>query len=382
MFLIFFLLNYAPEDSNAHYLLDKQLARYFPAWDSRYDDVSNALRTSQGCLDFWHWYINLETKLEANLASWFGVRYRNRYLGDYDRHVSNHHFEPFFQLRDYLRFLFTVAPHYYKGEDELGLGFFWGRDYRDYVETFVILEDFDRNYSYKNTPDGPDKITYQTFPVKWQVRLNRYWSSGHLALASELTNRYFLRSTEHELIYPPYFQERGLHRSLNARFWQDIGKFRAGMVLDVYASEQYNIDTSRVHTKDIFEALIEPMFAYSITDKWQPTLYFTYNYKTEDDSLLLFSTGIAETVDYRRDVFAYLIDVEFHPGGSFIWHFGMQQQFYANNQGRSARERRFTLGLEYRYKNVWFYIVEAMEGDYPMPNWLHNRTYVQLMLTF
>jgi hypothetical protein len=382
MFFIFFLLCYAPEDSNAHYLLDKQLARYFCAWDSHYDDATNALRTSQGCLDFWHWYIDLETKLEANLASWFGVRYRNRYLGDYDRHVSNHHFEPFFQMRENLRFLFTVAPHYYKGEDELGIGFFWGRDYRDYIETFVILEDFDRNYSYKNTPDGPDKITYETFPVRWQVRLNRYWSSGHLALAGELTNRYWLRSTEHEFTYPPYFQERGLHRSLCARFWQDVGKLRAGMILDLHASELYNIDTSRVHTVDIFETLVEPMLAYCITDKWRPTLYLTYNYKTEDDSLLLFSTGIAETVDYQRDIFAYLIDVEFHPGGSFIWHFGMQQQFYENNKGRDAVERRFTLGLEYRYGNVWFYIVEAMEGDYPMPNWLHNRTYVQLMLTF
>ena len=223
MSFILLLLCYAPEDSNAHYLLDKQLARYFPAWDSRYDSVSNGLRTSQGCLDFWHWYINLETKLEADLASWFGVRYRNRYIGDYDRHVSNHHFEPFFQLRDNLRFLFTVAPHYYKGEDELGVGVFWGRDYRDYIETFVILEDFDRNYSYKDTPDGPDKIIYETFPVKWQVKLNRYWSSGHVAFAGELTNRYFLRSTEHEFTYPPYFQERALHRAFYTRFWQDIG---------------------------------------------------------------------------------------------------------------------------------------------------------------
>jgi hypothetical protein len=203
-----------------------------------------------------------------------------------------------------------------------------------------------------------------------------------VAFTGELTNRYFLRSTEIEFTYPPYFQERALHRSFHTRVWQNIGKVRAGVILDVYASELYQIDTSRVHTNEIFETLIEPMLAYSITEKWRPTVYFTYNYKTEDDSLYLFPSGLAETVDYRRDIYAYLIDVEFHPGGSFIWHLGMQQQFYENNQGRDAVERRFTLGLEYRYKNVWFYIVEAMEGDYPMPNWLHNRTYVQLMLTF
>jgi hypothetical protein len=382
MLLIFFLLQYAPEDSNAHYIMDKQLAHYFPAWDAYYDGATNALRTSQGCLDFWHWYINLETKLEANLASWFGVRYRNRYFGDYDRHVSNHYFEPFFQIRKNLRFLFTVAPHYYKGEDEVGIGFFWGEDYLNYVETFLVLEDFDRNYSYKNFPDGPDKITYATFPIKWQGKLNRYWSTGHLALSAELTNRYFLRSTEHEFTYPPYFVERGLHRSFYTRFWQDIGRVRAGLISDLYVSELYHIDTSQAHTEDIFEILFEPMLAYRITDKWQPALYFTYNYKTEDDSLYSYSTWLDSVVDYQRDIYAYLIDIEFHPGGSFVWHFGMQQQFYENNQGRSMDERRFTLGCEYRYKNVWFYIVEAMEGDFPMPHWLHNRTYVQLMITF
>lgn len=382
MLLIFFLLQYAPEDSNAHYIMDKQLAHYFPAWDTYYDGATNALRTSQGCLDFWHWYINLETKLEANLASWFGVRYRNRYLGDYDRHISNHHFEPFFQVRKNLRILFTVAPHYYKGEDELGLGFFWGEDYLNYIEMFLVLEDFDRNYSYKNTPDGPDKITYETFPVKWQAKLNRYWSTGHLALAFELTNRYLLQSREREFTYPPYFHEQGLHRSFYTRFWQDIGKVRGGLIFDLYGSELYHIDTSRVHNGDIFEIILEPMIAYRITDKWRPALYFTYNYKTEDDSSYLFSTGMDSVVNYQRDIYAYLFDVEFHPGGSFVWHFGMQQQFYDNNQGRSANERRFTIGCEYRYRNVWFYIVEAMEGDLPMPHWLHNRTYVQLMITF
>jgi hypothetical protein len=382
MLLIFFLLQYAPEDSNSQYLLDKQLAHYSPAWDVYYDSATNALRTSQGCLDFWHWYINLETKLEAHLSSWLGIRYRNRYHGDYGRHVSNHHFEPFFQVRRNLRILFTVAPHYYKGEDELGIGFFWGENYMNFLETLVIVEDFDRNYSYKSTPDGPEKITYQTFPVKWQVRVNRYWRGGHLACNIELTNRYLLRSTEREFTYPPYFHERGLHRAFYTRLWQDIGKIRCGLIFDLYQSEFYHLDTNQTHKDDIFEMILEPMFAYNITDKWKPTLYFTYNYKTEDDSVYFFSTGTDSAVDYQRDIYAYLLNVEFHPRGNFVWHFGIQQQFYQSNQGREADERRFTLGLEYRYKNIWFYIVEAMEGDFPMPNWLHNRTYVQLMMKF
>jgi hypothetical protein len=81
-------------------------------------------------------------------------------------------------------------------------------------------------------------------------------------------------------------------------------------------------------------------------------------------------------------VFAYLVDVEFSPGGNFIWHFGTQREFYSNNQGREFRDRRINLGVEYRYKNIWFYLVEAMEGDFPTPKYLHNHTYVHLMLKF
>jgi hypothetical protein len=382
MTLVFFLLQYAPEDSNGQYLLDKQLAHYFPAWEAYYDSADNALQVSQGCLDFWHWYINLETKLEADLASWLGIRYRNEYRGDYGQHVSNHHFEPYFQLRDNLRFLFTVAPHYYKGEDELGIGFFLGKNYVNSLETFLIVEDFDRNYSYKNHPDGPDKVIYQTFPVKWQARMKKYWPRGHLAIDAELTNRYLLHSTEIIMVYPPYFYEQGLHRNLHTRFWQDIGKVRCGLIFDLYASEFYHIDTSSAHSEDIFEIILEPMLAYSISNKWRPTFYFTYNYKTDYDSLHLFSSAMDSAVNYQRDIYAYLLDVEFHPGGSFVWHFGVQQQFYENNLSRNCSERRFNLGLEYRYKKVWFYIVEAMEGDYPMPHWLHNRTYVQLTFLF
>jgi hypothetical protein len=379
--LLLVLLLYAPEDSNGQYLLDKQLAHYFPAWEAFYDSAVNGMRTSQGCLDFWHWYIDLETRLEADLASWFGVRYRNRYQGDYGQHVSNHYFEPFFRLNKNLRLFFTVAPHYYKGEDELGIGLSLGRDYINFVETFLIVEDFDRNYSYKNTPDSPDKIIYQTFPVKWQLRVNKYWHGGHVTCNAELTNRYLLTDTDIFFHRPPYFYEQGLHRYFHTRFWQDIGRrLRCGFIVDLQAEEFYHIDTSRAHTEDSYELLVEPVLAYNISEKWRPTLYLTYNYKTDDDSLHIFATYTDSAVHYQRDIYAYLLDVEFHPGGSFVWHFGMQQQFYENNLDRSLDERRFTLGLEYRYQNVWFYIVEAMEGDYPMPNWLHNRTYVQLMI--
>ena len=92
--------------------------------------------------------------------------------------------------------------------------------------------------------------------------------------------------------------------------------------------------------------------------------------------------GTDSLFNYQRDVYAYMIDLEFRPGGNFIWHAGMQREFYCNNQGWEYTERRLLIGFEYRYKNVWFYFVEAMEGDFPTPKWMHNHTYIQLMVKF
>ena len=379
--LIFLLIfSYAPEDSNAHYLMDKQLAHYFPAWDGQFDSTTNAFRTSQGCLDFWHWYIDLETKVTVNLCSWLGLRYRNEYHGDYDNHVANHYFEPFIMAGQNLRLLFTIAPHYYKGEDEIGIGFSLGKSYLNYFQTLFIVEDFDRNYSFKDIPDGADKIIYQQFPIKSKTILNQYWRTGYCTFSLELTNRYWLRSTELTETYPTYFYERGLKRSFYTRINQDLDAWRFGLICDLAQSERSHIDTSQVHKEDIFEMILEPTVAYRINDQWMPTLYLTYNYKTDNDSLVFFNTDEDYWVDYQRDIYAYLFDLVYCPRGNFLWHFGMQQQFYHNNQGDDTRERRFILGFEYRYNKVWLYVVEAMEGDFPMPHWLHNRTYVQLLL--
>lgn len=380
------LFVYAPEDSNAaFYLLDKQLAHYFPSWDARFDSTMGGVRTSQGCLDLLNWYINLDTKYEVSLSTIMGLRYRNRYLGDYGDHISNHYFEPYFQLKENLRLYFTIAPHYYKGEDEIGAGFFIGKNYLNYLETFVIVEDFDRNFSLKDMDPGPDKILYKQHPIGLHSTYNTYWKTGHLNIKLKLTNRYRLQSTEsaYDLGDAPIaYTEKGLNRSFYTRFWQDINKLKIGGIFDLRQSELLRTDTLSSFTGDILEIVAEPMIAYRLTEKWIPTLYLSYNYKSEDDSLYYLDMAQDSAVYYQRDIYAYLIDVAFHPGGSFVWHFGMQRQFYYNNTGREFRERRLLLGIEYRYKNVWLYFVEAMEGDFPTPKWLHNHTYVQLLLKF
>ena len=380
--LVICILSFVPEDSNSQYLLDRQIAHYFPSWEIHFDSMSGGIRTSQGCLDLLNWYIDLDTKFEVNLSRILGLRYRNKYLGDYKNHICDHRFEPFFQLKKNLRLLFTITTHYYKGEDELGFGFFLGKDYLNFLEMFIIAEDFDRNFSLQHMYSGEDKIIYKQHPIKLQTHFNKYWDTGHLSLKFDVSNRYRLQSTEPWDVYPRAYIEEGLHRYFYTRFWQDIDKLRLGTIVDLKQSEFCQVDTTRIYNENIFEIIVEPMISYKLTEKWIPNLYLTYNYKTDDDSIHIFSSLEDSLFHYKRDVYAYLIDVEFHPGGNFIWHFGMQRQFYYNNQGEEFTDRRLLLGFEYRYKNIWFYFIEAMEGDFPTPKWLHNHTYVQLMLKF
>lgn len=367
MLLILYLISYAPEDSNCQYLLDKQLAHYLLPWEVRFDSSSNVLRTSQGCLDLLNWYIDIETRYEVYLSRLLGLRYQNHYRGDYNDHISNHYFQPFFQLNEKGRLFLSVTAHYYKGEDEIGIGYFYGRNYLNYLEGFLFVEDFDRNFSLQATPNGPEKLIYKDlkYPIKMAAIFNRNWRTGKIYFNIELGTRYHLESTD----FPFSYAEEGLKKNIYARCWQDMNKLRIGGIVYFKNIEKSIIRGDALFREAINELIGEPMVAYRLSEKWLPTLYLTYNLKTEDD------TGY-----YRRDAYAYLIDVEFQPGGNFIWHFGTQRQFYYNNQGSNFKERRINLGLEYRFRNIWFYLVEAMEGDFPTPKYLHNHTYVQLMI--
>ncbi|MEO0123116.1 MAG: hypothetical protein ABIL69_03840 [candidate division WOR-3 bacterium] len=364
-----FVFAYAPEDSNYQYLLDKQLAHYFQSWETAFDSTKNGMRTSQGCLDLLNWYINLELRYEAYLSKILGIRYQNRYIGDYDIHISNHYFQPFFQLKENTRLFLSITTHYYKGEDEIGIGYFRGYNYLNFFEFFLLVENFDRNFSLQDMTDGPDKIIYKglNYPIKIKTIFNKKWSTGRFKAEIELGRRYQLESTDK----PSTFREEGYRHTAFIRCWQDVGIFRIGILNEckIYFKKKDNAGFEI--SEKIFDAMPELQITYLKSKKWIPNLYLTYNYKNEID-----------TLHYERNVFAYLLDLEYHPGGNFVWHFGTQRNFYQNNQGIEIKERRINVGLEYHFKNVWFYLVEAMEGDFPTPKYMHNHTYLHFMLLF
>jgi|UniRef100_A0A7V3VTT8 hypothetical protein len=366
---ISFFIAYAPEDSNYQYLLDKQLAHYFQSWEVAFDSTKNGMRTSQGCLDLLNWYISLELRYEAYLSNILGIRYKNWYFGDYNEHISNHYFQPFFQIRENQRLFLTITTHYYKGEDEIGIGYFYGKNYLSFLEVFLLVENFDRNFSLQHMENGRAKVIYKglQYPMKLNVTINKNWMTGRFRTEFTICKPYLLESTDEPITY----KENGYTHSWYIRFWQDIRNFRLGFLNTLKYHKKSVTDSFLYFNDKIFDDTPEIQASCRLNKKWTPILYLTYNYKTEDD-----------TTFYERNVFAYLIDVEFKPEERFIWHFGTQRNFYKNNSGLKIKERRINIGLEYHYKNLWFYLVEAMEGDFPTPKYLHNHTYVQLMLRF
>jgi hypothetical protein len=383
--LLFLILSYiAREDSNCQYLLDKQLAHYFPAWECYFDSSYNGMRTSQGCLDLLNWYIDLQTRYEVLLSRKIGLRYRNHYRGDYNDHINNHYFDPFLRLSDNSELMLSITTHYYKGENEIGIGYQRGKAYVNHIEAFVSVENFDRNFSLKASPEGPDKFTYSglAYPIKLITTINRTWTHGRLYFDCDLGAKYKMHSTT--------LTEEGWNRKANLRVWHDIKQWQLGFISNLQLSEiiqhqNYYAETTTVYKLNTLEMINEPMIAWQINAKWKPVVYLTYNYKTvEEESLRI-------QQPYERNVFAYLVDLEFSPGGRFVWHLGTQRQFYESNytnlsigetNHREFKERRINVGLEYRYNNIWFYLVEAMEGDFPTEKYLHNHTYLQMMIRF
>jgi hypothetical protein len=368
-------MSFVAEDSNFHYLMDRQIGRYYPEWEVRNDSIRNGMRTNQGCLDLLNWYIDLELRYEAQLANWLGLRYRNHFLGDYGNHKTDHFFEPFFPIRPDQRIYLSVTTHYYKGENELGIGYFLGRDYVNCLETFIVAENFDRNFSLKQSGTGHDVRTYRMWPIDWRGTITKNWTGSRLNLKWELTVPYKLESTDD----PVTFRETGSRRSFYGRFWKDFSRIRIGATADCRYSATDVIDTSYHFRTARSEILAEPMIGYQITGYWRPTLYLDFNRKSNRDSIFV-----------ENNVFAYYIDLEYCPtplrnpdsGGVFVWHIGTQRQYYADNRDQEYRERRINLSLEYRYRNLWFNLHEAMEGDFPTPKYLHNHTYLQMNISF
>jgi len=375
MVLFIFLMSFVPEDSNFHYLMDRQIGRYLPEWEVRFDSTRNGMRTNQGCLDLLNWYIDLELRYEARLANWLGLRYRNHYLGDYGVHKTDHFFEPFFPIRPDQRIYLSITTHYYKGENELGVGYFLGRDYVNCLETFIVAENFDRNFSLKESGSSHDVRTYRMWPIDWRGTITKNWPGSRLNLKWELSIPYKLESTDDPLTY----RETGTHRSFYGRFWKDFSRIRIGALVDYRYSLTDRTDTSYHFRHTYNEILAEPMVGYQVSGHWRPTLYLTFNRKSNRDSAFV-----------ENNVFAYYIDLEYRPvplrnpdlAGTFIWHFGTQREYYADNRDIKYRERRINLSLEYRFRNLWFNLHEAMEGDFPTPKYLHNHTYVQMMMKF
>lgn len=367
--LLLLIVVYAPEDSNCHYVMDQQLAYFKPDWEMMFDSTGSGMRCSQGCLDIRNWYIDLELRHQAMLSRLLGLRYRNHYRGDYEDHVTDHFFEPFFPLGRSQYLFFSITVHYYKGEDDLGIGHVWGDDYLNRWENFIVVENFDRNFSVQSVANGYENRVYDVprFPVKWWSDLHLSWDRGFLHAGARVGPEYRILSTDPDHNY----QEEGSDNTADLRLHHEVGRCLCGYRMTALMRSRDIQDSARTSSVNITDLLAEPMLGYGLSEKWELSGYFTYNYKVEED-----------TARYERNTWSIMAEAWFRPGGSLSWRFGAQQQYCETTLRDGFWERRLLVGLEYRTPKIWFYLVEALEGDWPIPKTPHNHTYVQVMYRF
>ncbi|MEO0226410.1 MAG: hypothetical protein ABIL05_05610 [candidate division WOR-3 bacterium] len=375
--MLIFLINILePEDANLYYYMDRMLFCYPDRWEFFYDSASVGMRTFQGCHELKTWYIDLKAKAEASLSQWLGIRYRYRMLADYLHQENLHRFEPSIKLEKDLALLFMIVPYYHKGNDEFGIGLSKGTDDLNSIEAFFILRSIDNNYSLKDTPDGPDKKVYKTFPFYGTFKCGRRWTNGYF-------KGYFEKSNTSHLVSRSapgrcyWLQEQRNFTNLDVRFLNSYGRFEFGGDFHLSEINCKTIDRNIRPTwfgDTLLEIAFQPKIGFVLSSKWKPVFYYYLDNKRADD-----------TVRYRRAGNAQHLDFEFSPTRKILWHFGFQRQWINIMREDLRIEYRFLVGFEYTFSRGMFIIWEGIEADpadVTKINRLHNHTYVGLTMRF
>ncbi|HIE05956.1 MAG TPA: hypothetical protein EYP58_04055 [bacterium (Candidatus Stahlbacteria)] len=365
LFLLFLL--YEPEDSNNMYLIDQMLVVPEEQFIVAYDSAVSGLFTTQGCLDLMNWYIKLDIKHDAWLSSWLGLRYRYRKIGDYDRSADEHRFEPTFKIGKQNLHL-MIIPRYYKGGDEIGIGYSTGSDYLNYLQLFLSVPDFDRNFSLRDTPDSLPRYKYKRFPIRLSLELRRRWGVGYFKF---IINR-ILPSFQ---IWEGQESIRSDEFGYSAYLTSWHGRFNLGFAADYNVQNERNFDmVARVFNGDSLSWFeVQPWVGFRISKRW--TVFFRYRVETKwhKDDLS----------DYHREGNSQYLDIHYRMSDHYLWHFGYQGEYLESGMLKIVNNHRFVVGLEYDFNRGRFVLWEGIEADRP---WriarFHNHTYLSFLVNF
>lgn len=368
MILSLLFLYLAPEDSNNLYLMDRMLTVPEERFMIGYDSLSSGLYTNQGCLDLLNWYIELDIKHDIWLSNKVGIRYRYRKLGDYTRRIDKHRFEPTFKAGRG-RIHLMIIPEYYKGGDEIGIGYSTGVGYLNYCQFFLSIPGFDRNFSLRDTPDSLPKYRYHRFPVRLSLDLRRRWDKGYLKFVIDKTLQSFQAWEGHE---SKKSEELGF--SIYLTSWH--GRFNLGFAGDYreHKERDFHMVGERGFVGDSLNWFeVQPWIGFRFSD--QLSGYFRYRVDTK--------RHLTEDFDYHRGGNSQYLDFHYQVSDQYLWHLGYQGEYVKSGELKIVNNHRFVVGLEYIFKKGRFVLWEGIEADRPFRIIrFHNHTYLSFLVSF
>ena len=355
-----------PEDSNNLYLMDQILTVPQESFLLGYDSLISGFYTNQGCLDLLNWYIDLRVKHDLFLSKRLGIRYRYWKLGDYSRQIDEHRFEPTLLFGSH-RLHLMITPRYYKGDDEIGIGYSHG-NYLNYLSFFFSVPDFDRNFSLQYTPDSLPSYRYKRFPLRFSFEIRRRWRSGYLKLIIDRTLPSFQVWKGHESIWKDRWRF-----SVNLTSWH--GRFNLNFTSSYEEKNRRSLlFYAREADCDSINWLeAQPGIGYRFSN--QITIYFSYRIDSKFHA--------TDSFNYHRSGNAQYLDIHYQLSDKYLWHFGYQGEYVRSGELKIVNNHRFIIGLEYIFKKGKFVLWEGIEADRPFRlARFHNHTYLSLIFSF
>jgi len=366
IFLLFTLQFLEPEDSNNLYLMDLMLATPEEQFVIGFDSLLSGLYTNQGCLDLMNWYIELLIKSDFYLSRRVCLRYRYRKLGDYDRQIDEHRFEPTLNLKR-IRFHLMISPKYYKGGDEIGAGFSLG-DYLNYLEIFLTIPDFDRNFSLRDTPDTLPRYLYKRFPIRLTFEIRKRWQQGYAKLLLDRTMTSFQVWSGHETR-----KEDRWNLLLYLTSWHGRFNLELNTRYDERNRRDFLLPTRELRPDTLNWLEIQPGIGFRFSPKL--SVYFRYRIDSK--------RHLRNQFDYHRSGNSQYLDLHYRMSDQYLWHFGYQGEYLKSGELKIVNNHRFIIGLEYIFPKGRFVLWEGIEADRPFRILrFHNHTYLSLLVSF
>lgn len=365
-----------PEDKCEIYLVDMNIAKFYPDWELAYDSVPQGFRTSHGCLDLIKWYAFYEAKLIFPLYKNFGARYFYKRIDDYGINYYQHRIEPYLRFKNLWLFLEAV-PYFYKYNDEAGIGIGYIKNWLNYIEFFFILKDFDRNFASRFTEEGEELMLYSQVPFRFEIKARKVSERIRLKLNHTFT-------TLGKRVYKNpinYITER--FDSIWSSTTVEFSPFRniwIGVLFNCRREQRvFNQFTpeKKIKYDTLFSYYLEPFL--SLENKKNKVIFeytlLPKNHLTDTSSYIRNWRGI--NIKYRRDISSIF---KFWVGYQRSW----RKRIYNGEEVEDKRKKqsRLIFSIEFTFKNGTRLILhEGIEMDGSIEYRLkhpHNHTYILL----